>query len=133
MGIIRIVDLNPKRAKLGLTFKLLGIFAPILTLALIILHPVEQLAGRSFWLYPLIFLVRLAYVLCGPALSGFYLHKKFGLTMIGPPAAIGAIALLLWLSVFFKNKLHPQVIFLPIALWLIAGGWTTFLMLAAGK
>lgn len=133
MGFIRRVDLNPRRAKVNLTVKLLMIFSPMITAALILFHPVGQLSHRSIWLYPLVFIVHWLYVLCGPTIAGFYLQKKFGLAIVGPPAGIAAVALILWLSIFFKKKIDPTTVFIPVLMWLIAGGWTTWLMMAAGK
>lgn len=127
------VDLNHRRAKLNLTFKLLGVFSVMLTVVLLLVHPVNQLSVRSLWLYPLVFIVHWLYVICGPTITGFYLYKKMGLMTIGPPVAIGALAILLWFAVLSKKKLEPQIIFLPVVMWLVSGGWTTWLMMLAGK
>ena len=133
MAFIRVVDLNPKRAKLRLTVKLLAIFSPMVTLVLLLFHPVPQLSARSLWLYPLTFIVRWIYVMCGPTLWGHYLYKKLDPYIAGPPIAIAGLALLLWIVIYFKNRMEPQTVFLPVLLWLVSGGWTVWLLMALGK
>ncbi len=137
MGFIRQVHLNPTRAKLSLTFKLLFIFSIVMAAALVIFHPTEQLIGESIWLYPLIFIMRWIYVLSGPVMTGFYFAKALGLkaglyALIGP-CVIGAFALILWINVLIMKRLDPQTVMIPVILWLGSGGWATYLMLAVGR
>ncbi|MCB1681802.1 MAG: hypothetical protein KDI61_11915 [Alphaproteobacteria bacterium] len=137
MGFIRKVYLNPTRAKFSLTFKLLGIFSVIISVALVIFHPASQLVGKSIWLYPLIFIFRWLYVLSGPIMTTFYFIKALGLEgglrLLMGPCVIGGIALILWINILLIRKLEPQTVMIPVILWLGAGGWATYMMLAIGK
>ncbi|MGB3214493.1 MAG: hypothetical protein WBC26_06990 [Alphaproteobacteria bacterium] len=129
VGFIRQVHLNPTRAKLNLTFKLLFIFSIVIAGALIIFHPTEQLIGKSMWLYPLIFIMRWLYVLSGPVMTGFYFAKAYGLNAglyaLAGPCVIGGIGLILWVNILLLKRIDSGTVLIPVILWLGAGGWAT--------
>lgn len=137
MGFIRQVHLNPTRAKLSLTVKFLFIFSILVTGMLFLFNPAQMLVVKSIWLFPLVVIIRLLYILSGPGVASFYIFKALGykglMKYVFFPLLIGAIALILWINILIIKRLDPQTVLIPVILWLIAGGWATYIMLTFGK
>ncbi|MCB1841217.1 MAG: hypothetical protein KDI61_13295, partial [Alphaproteobacteria bacterium] len=70
-------------------------------------------------------------------MTTFYFIKALGLEgglrLLMGPCVIGGIALILWINILLIRKLEPQTVMIPVILWLGAGGWATYMMLAIGK
>jgi len=70
-------------------------------------------------------------------MTGFYFTKAYGLkaglyALIGP-CVIGSIALILWINILILKRIDAGTVLIPVILWLGAGGWATYMMLAIGK
>ncbi len=132
MPLLRVDYVSPKRAKLQFSFFMLlgiGIFA---LAVMTIMFPSKMLIFNDMWLYPVSMTMRFGYIAAGPTYAGMLVYNIYGMHTALPPLIAGGVGFFLWLILFFNDKAGREMIFLPLLLWVGAGAYCTYLLLAVG-